>query len=198
MNRIAAHLRVHSSMVSQILSGLKEISLEQAQELAGYLGFNGAELEYFLVLVQKERAGSKKLRDFFQRKVSELQAAAQEVASRVRNEKALSELEKSIFYSSPVYMSIWLFSSLGDGKTLEEISERFSLSRVRARAMLDFLVGSEICVLVEGRYRSGPQHIHLERTSPYVARHHSAWRLLAAQSPAEKLACLCLDLTWIN
>ncbi len=52
LNRIAQFAGVHPSLMSQVLSGSKNLSLEQAQLVAEYLGLTHLESEFFMTLVQ--------------------------------------------------------------------------------------------------------------------------------------------------
>src|SRR2546430_13286005 len=62
LSRIAKHLNISSVSVSHIFNGPRELSEEQAVELAEFFGFSELESEYFLLLVQLERAGTHKLK----------------------------------------------------------------------------------------------------------------------------------------
>ena len=67
--RMAKHLGVSSTFISQVLGGGKQLSLEQAQELSEYLGHSELEADYFFHLVQMDRAGTAKLKRLFQQKL---------------------------------------------------------------------------------------------------------------------------------
>lgn len=60
--RLAQHLRVHSSLITLVLSGKMELSMEAAEGINNHYGHSAAESEYFLVLVQHARAGTLELR----------------------------------------------------------------------------------------------------------------------------------------
>lgn len=60
--RMAGHLRVHPSLLTLIFRGSRDLTPEQAADLAQYLGLSEWESEYFLVLVEKARAGRETLR----------------------------------------------------------------------------------------------------------------------------------------
>lgn len=66
----AQSLGVHTTLISQILSGKCEISLEQGEDMNRYLGHSEDEADYFLGLILKERAGSISLRRRFERQIS--------------------------------------------------------------------------------------------------------------------------------
>src|SRR3990167_1956030 len=92
INKMALFRSVHPSLLSQILSDQKNMSLEQAQLMAEYLGFTFQETEYFLCSVQFQRAGTTKLRVYFKEKLNVLQKSSLELSERVRSEEHTSEL----------------------------------------------------------------------------------------------------------
>jgi len=181
INRIGAALRVHPTLVSQVLRGTKDFSADQALALGEYLGLRPLEAEYLLLLVQRERAGTAALRNFCGEKLSALKKQSLAVGKRLKEHRALSDEERAVFYSSWLYAGIRLYTSVGKGKTLEEISARFVLGRARTRAMLSFLTGAGLCQEEKGLYRLGTQHTHLDAQSPFLARHHASWRLRAIE-----------------
>jgi len=68
VKKMAESLRVHPSLISQVLKGTKEFTAEQANEVAVFLNLNELETEYFLCLVDIERAGTARLKTFLQNK----------------------------------------------------------------------------------------------------------------------------------
>ena len=65
---IGEHLGVDPSQVSQVLSGNKDFTEEQALQLFTFVGFNEIESEYFLTLIKIERAGTKLLKDHYRKR----------------------------------------------------------------------------------------------------------------------------------
>lgn len=178
--RMAEHLRVNSTLVSQVLSGQKDFTLEQALEVAEYFAFSPLESEAFLALVQKERAGTAKLKAHFQEKFTALKNESLQISKRVQPDRTLTDTERSIFYSSWLYAAVWLFTSLGDeGKTLEETCAHFDLPRTRAADILRFLTETGLCTQKDLHYKMGAQSTHVEQGSPFLLKHHSNWRLKA-------------------
>src|SRR6185312_5178388 len=114
VNRMASYIRVHSSLISQILSGAKDFSLEQAYEMTAYLALNSIEADYFILLVQKARAGTHTLQKYFQRKLDVIKNQSLEISKRIPQDRTLSDFERSVFYSSWLYIAIWLFTSIGE------------------------------------------------------------------------------------
>jgi uncharacterized protein (TIGR02147 family) len=181
VNKIATYIGVNSTHVSQVLGGQKDFTLEQGQLVAEYLGLGGLECDYFILLLQMERAGSKKLKDYFKKKVVEIKEASLEIKNRIPTERTLSEQDRAVFYSSWIYSAVRLFCSIGDGKTLDEICERFFLERTKALEILNFLTSCQLCEQEGPVYKLRSQKTHLEQGSPFLLRHYANWRMKAIQ-----------------
>lgn len=180
VSRIARHLRVSSTLVSHVLSGEKSFTLEQAEALISYLGLIGIEADYFLIMVQLERAGSQGLKEYLKTKLNELKEQSLKLSNRLPSDRQLTDEKRAIFYSSPLYMAIRLYSSVSDeGKTLTEIANRFEISILRCSEILSFLVECGLVDEKSGRYTMGPQKIHLEKGSPHLLRFQTDWRMRA-------------------
>ena len=182
VNRIAAHLGVHSSFVSQVLTSTRDFSLEQAHLLCSFMGLKAIETDYFMLLVERDRAGTKLLKDYFTEKLDRLKKDSLEIASRIPQDRGLTDYERSVFYSSWLYSAIRLWTSVGDGKTLDEVAQRFSLPRAKAIKILQFLAEIQLCTEINGRYKMGAQRIHLDRKSPFITKMHSNWRIKSIEA----------------
>lgn len=179
--RLAEHLNVNATMISQVLSGAKDFSIEQAQKVGLFFGLQKMELDYFILLVQIERAGTHELKTYYKEKQNELKKSALQMANRIPITRPLTDLERSIFYSSKFYSAIHLYCSLDEGATVESLGQRFKLSRNRILEILQFLVSTQLCRHSDGRYFMDRQSTHVEKGSPFLLKHHSNWRLEAAQ-----------------
>lgn len=79
-----------------------------------------------------------------------------------------------------------LYASVGEkGKSLEELAQRFEISRAKAASMMSFLVETGLCKEQAGRYVLGVQKTHLEEGSPHALRHHGNWRIRAIRQSEE-------------
>lgn len=67
--KIAAATGLSSTMVSQVLKGEKPLGTDQAANLGEYIGLGEKEMDYFLVLVEFDRAASEKLRKIYRKRI---------------------------------------------------------------------------------------------------------------------------------
>lgn len=172
-------LRVHTTLISQIFKGDKQITLEQAFMLCDYLGFDHTEIDYFMLLVQKQRAGSHKLEDYYQQKVLNLQNELQDMKSRLSDKKILDENDKALFYSNWFYSAIRLSTSLENINSKEDISDFTGLQPKIVNQVVSFLLNVGLLKSVDEKLEMGPAITYLESKSPLIARHHANWRVKA-------------------
>lgn len=195
MLRLAEALSIHSTLVSQILKGSKNFTLEQAQGAAEYLGLIGLEADYFMNLVQLERAGTSKLKSYFKSQLEKQKAESLKLVKRVVRDHELTDEEKARFYSDWQYSAIRLLTSIPQYKTKDRLSEYLNLPATKVAEMLQFLVACGLCVEIDGVYDLGVQRTHLSDDSPFIKQHRLNWRVKALERlshlSAEELMFVC-------
>lgn len=179
-NRLALHLGVHPTLVSQVMRGDKHFTPEQMQQACAFFGFNEIDSDILILRVQEARAGTKDLKRYFRRKIDELAKKSQSIGERIKLGNKLSDYERSVFYSSWMYAAVHLFLTIDDGQTLEAISQKFGLPRAKVSEILEFLKSAGLCVSDGTRFQALEVQSHLSG-SPFSGRHLTNWRLQALQ-----------------
>lgn len=201
LQKIAQHLRVHTTLISQIMSGLRELTDEQAYELCHYLELTEAESDYLQLLVKIERAATPNYKNFLKTKLNDMREEVQKVSKRFSKEGELTDQEKSIFYSSWIYSAIRLYCSTAEpGRSLEEIMQYFQISRTKASECLVFLVSCQLCENKNDLYQMGQQRTYIDRGSIYFLKHHLNWRMKSIErsevaTPDEKLYTVTMSVS---
>ena len=176
LTRIARALQIHTTMMSHVMNGSAEFSLEQALRLADYLAFDALETDYLVALVQRERAGDRRTRAYCQTKLDELNRRARDVKIRIDARNEMNEADRAIYYSSPSYAHVRLLTAIPRFQTFEALAGETALTPKRLRMILDFLLSRGLCVEADGRIMFGDVPTYLESSSALVARHHLNWR----------------------
>ena len=180
--RLSENLSVHSSLISQVLNGNKNFTMEQALKVTLFFGFSEREKDYFLLLVQLERAGDKDLRAYFARQIDVLRLNNDQIISRRNKPIDFSDEAKALYYSDWNYMAVWLAASIESISTKEEIGHKLGIDRANINRIVEFLVSTGLCKETENRLRPRITNTHLAKTSPLINRHHINWRLKAIES----------------
>jgi len=179
IQRWADHLSLQASYVSQVLAGTKSFNTDQGYGLARHLGLNETEIEYFLLILEIEKAASHETKKYLEKRLGTLKLKTKDLSNRMPKDREFTDTEKSVFYSSWIYSAIRLYCSIGNGKNKEEISKRFHLSRAETSEILEFLCACGLTEEKNGIYKVGFQKTYLERTSPHIHRHRLNWRVKA-------------------
>lgn len=182
ISKIAQAVGIQTTLMSMILSGRRDPSSEQSYEISEYLELTSLEQEYFLLLVQLERAGTQRLKSHLQKKLTAVKTEAQKIDNRFAFEKRLSDHDQALFYSSWIYSAIRLFCTTDEsGKTMDEICSRFHIPRNQAFEILKFLRSTGVVIEEGDHFKMGVGRTFLEKGSVHVSRHHLNWRMKAMQ-----------------
>ena len=180
--KMAKFLTVHSTLISQVLRGHKDFTLEQTFKLTEYFGLNEIEKEYFITLVQYEKAGTHDLKNYFKEKLQKTKNKFQQVSSRVVAKTELNEEDKALYYSDWAYMAVWLLTSMPGFEDVTKIAEHVGLPPKRISKIMEFLFKTGLCKEEKDGIGMGVSKTHLESNSPLITRHHTNWRLKAVEN----------------
>lgn len=175
-SKLALAAQVSSTLMSLILKGEKSMSLEQAILLTEFLAMNELETEYFMALVELDRAGTPKLKDRVLKKLKTLHQQSKQVSSRLKKDLELSEENKAVYYSNWIYVAIRNLTAIERFQNPKAISERLNLPQKLVIEALDFLVANQLCRQTADGYTYGPASVLVPRESPFVNQHHHNWR----------------------
>jgi uncharacterized protein (TIGR02147 family) len=181
LKKLAAHLNVHTTFVSQVFNGDKSISPEQGLSVAEYLGLNELETDYFIKLIQIDRAGSEKYKKLLLKELTKMKEHSQKISSRLDIKKILPDEQKAVFYSDWYYSAIRLLIGIEGHQDLESISKYLGLNRKTVSDAINFLLESGLLVREKNELLVGPSKTHLDADSPFIKLHHLNWRYKALE-----------------
>lgn len=185
-SRLADALGCQTSFVSQVLSGRLHFSLEHALQIALFLNLNRDETEYFILLVQKAKAGTQNLQKYFENQLANHLAITLKkrelVKERIGIQGELSEKDQTLYYSAWWYMAIHIFVALPGLNTKKALIQRLNLPVKNIESALKFLTRCGLIFEKKGIYQIGKTRIHLGTDSPLLSRHHVNWRIKAIEA----------------
>lgn len=175
--RLATHLGIHTTLISQIFKGDRHLTSEQAALAADFLGLTEIETEMFLALVALARAGNPKLVNIIKIRIDKLRRQAQKLSERLPQDVELTEEMKAMFYGRWYYSAIRLATDLPHVNSVEEIARILELRPSLVARVVDFLLAHGMCISTSDGLQVGPLSTHLSSDSPFVSQHHTNWRL---------------------
>lgn len=181
LSRWADELRISTTLISLIVSGKKPLSLDLAVGLAAILGLAEKETDYFMLLSDWERAGSKLLRDILSKKIEVAQSASRLLKNRIEKANQLEGEALAKYYSSWIYAGIRNLISTDPKMSVETLASRLAIPRARASDALEFLLQQNLVAREGGGIQLGSRVIYLSSDSALVNKHHHNWRIKGMQ-----------------
>lgn len=182
-SELAVFLRCQPTYISQVLHGKAHFSLEQADLLNQFFGHSKEEAQYFLLLVQKDRAGTSSLQHHFEEQLEAILKKRMNLTERLGKKAELPKEDQSQYYSSWHFAAIHIALTIPDLQTNKALSEYFRLPIKKVNAVLEFLVKTGLAKSTgDGQFQAGATMIRLGNDSPNILKHHNNWRQMAVDS----------------
>jgi uncharacterized protein (TIGR02147 family) len=179
---LAEAIGCQTPFITHVLSGDYHLSLEQADACARYLELNELDTEYFILLIQRQRAGTKSLEFFFTKQIAKLIEQNTILKNRVKIKDSMNIEDQMTYYSSWHYPSIHMALLIPELQNIQALTKYFNLPSARIIAVLKFLEEHQLIEKKNGIFRVKKNMLHLELHSPFLTQHHSLWRQKAIDS----------------
>jgi len=181
LRKLAQVLRVHTTMLTHIFRGDSHLSMEHAVKVAAFLGLDELETEYFMNLVQRDRAGDQDCRRYFDQHLAKMRKRALMLKNRLGKKSELAEESRARFYSDWTYSAAHLLQAIPGLDHPQAFSEFLRLPLLEVRKILAFLVETGLSEEKRGRYHIGTASTFLPRDSVFSRSFQQSWRLRVLQ-----------------
>jgi uncharacterized protein (TIGR02147 family) len=176
ITKMAKAAQCQRPYLSKVLKGEAQLTPSQAYGLARFWKLNSFETEYFLGLLEAERAGSGDYREYIQRKNSALRKSQEDLSQRVNRKSAPIAHNEVTYYSAWYWSAIHILVSIPAFQTVEAISRKLSLSPSIVEVSLKRLEEYGFVKREGGKWKFDTSERHISKTSPLSALHHANWR----------------------
>ncbi len=186
--RYAEFIGCKTSYLSKILRGDASLTLEQAFITNEYFRHNKLESKYFITLVECDRAGTKKLKDYFASELEHIKQQKFNLKNRIDKGDELPVQMQQKYYSSWFFSAIHMILALPDQASVKQISARLNLPEPLVVEIIDFLLQSGMVSQSRGKYMHANDRTYLSRASDFIQQNHMNWRTQALQSVEKNLS----------
>ena len=166
LRQLSLKLKINSVVMSQVFRGSRDLTLEQGLGVCQFLGLSELERDYFLLLVQKNKAGTHELKLVLESQLEKLRESAKALKNRITHQK-FSDESKATFYSQWYYSAIRLAASLENLNSADSIAQHLNLERALVAKVLEFLLKNKLVVETKKGLDRGPQVTHGGRIGWY-------------------------------
>lgn len=185
--KLCEFIQCQPSYLSQVLNGKPDFTLEQAHRLNQFLLHDKIETHFFILLVEKSRAGTRDLRAYFNEQIENVKSSRFNLKKRLKETDDISEEDQNKYYSAWFYSAIYVALSIPEFQSIQFLAKRLSLPEELIVEAISFLETSGLIEKKSNTYHVTKKRIHLERDSAFIRRHHVNWRSQALQSTEKNL-----------
>lgn len=168
------------SWITRVLNGSVQITPEQTLGIANHFHLTEIETDYFLGLVDLERAASLPLRKRIQKKLDSLKRQGSTLGAAVKTDAAISEENTVRYYSSWIYPAIHVACMAGPCSS-QEISERLQIPFSKAQEVIRALSAMGLLAAELGKWKATHKAVHLPASHSMAHIAHANWRHRTAQ-----------------
>lgn len=180
--RLAEFIGVQPTYISQVLQEKAHLSLEQAELTNKFFQHTLQESHFFLLLVQKDRSGTKSLKEYFQKQIEEILKSRMVLVNRLSKVDSIGPEDRSWYYSSWLHAAFHIALTLPSRKAPGDLAEMFQVPSEKALEILERLEALGLAVKSGTDYIPSIKRIRLSRDHHEIIKHHTNWRLQAIQS----------------
>jgi hypothetical protein len=188
IGRLARHIKVHSTFISQVRRGMSHLSMDQSIGVCSFFRFRPDETDFFLDLVALARCGSKEGRLFFRERIDRCRNGRSDVQNRLAHKKILSRELAAVYYQTWVHQAVHMLAQCDGGTSSEEVVQQLRISSAVASRVIDQLIECDILEKKNLRLTTRIPFLHLVKGTPEVTHVHANWRakiLQEIQSPSD-------------
>ncbi len=179
-SRLARAAQCSPSWMTRVLAGSVQLTPDQAMGIAAHLHLTESETDYFLLLVDLERAGSPALRKRIEKKLEMITKESRKIAAYVKTDSSVSDEASVRYYSSWVYAAIHVACMIKP-QAPEEISHLLLLQIGLVAKILKELREMGLLEQEGSRWKANSKNIHLPADHPIAKFTHSIWRSRTVQ-----------------
>lgn len=184
--KLAQAIGCQTPFITHVLTGEYNFGPEQAEACARWIGLSDDDTEFFVLMVLKQRSGSRQAESFFERQLIKRRNEENVLKKRLRIKEGLSPEDQLQYYSQWQYAAIHMAVLNPKLQSIEALQAYFQLPRAQVFSILEFLAEVKLIEIKSGSIKVISPVIHLEKSSALLVFHHTNLRLKAIEAIKQK------------
>jgi uncharacterized protein (TIGR02147 family) len=183
-SRLARAAGCSPSWITRVLSGEVQLTPDQAYAISQHLHLNERESDYFLLLVDKERAATLALRKRIEKKCADLKREGLQLSSAVNADYSISEKHRVLYYSTWAYPTLHVACMIRPS-SVRELAAATGLPIAPIGRALGDLLEMGLVRNQGPRWEATNRNIHLPSDHALTNMMHANWRAKTSQQLQE-------------
>ncbi len=175
--KLATAIGCNSAYLSQVLKGRASLSMEQSEAISRFFSHDETAAQYFLYLVQWERAGTKPLKQFWKKRLNEVLQKKSVLAERLQFDQSMAAGEESEYYDHWSTAAVHMCTGISGKNSPAAIAEHLGLSLGVVIQALQMLIRMDLVLEKNAGFFRRTNSVHLPADSRVTHQNHINWRL---------------------
>ncbi|MFZ3228773.1 MAG: TIGR02147 family protein [Pseudobdellovibrio sp.] len=176
ISRMADAAGCQRSYLSRCLNAEIHLTLDHAYSIAQFLKLSESEEDYFMNLVEKDRAATATYRQKIIQKLNKIKQE-QEDLERIAKRPRIALGEKEVFYySSWLATALHIIVSIPKFQNVKSIAEHLQIDSNSVEMCLTQLEEMGLVKKDQKKWTFNSSELHVPKNSPLVHMHHNNWR----------------------
>lgn len=180
--KLALAAGCQSSYLSQVLSSQANLTVEQAIGLCSYWSFDEDETEFFITLVQHDRAGTVKLKEHLLTKMEAIRVKRRKLSTRFQTTSQITPGQELEYYSTWYLPVIHTMIAIPSFRYPRAIATQLNLELQTVENALVSLQKSGLAEKTDHGWINTARSIHLKSESPLNFAYHNNIRQMAGRA----------------
>ena len=175
ISRMAKAASCQRSLLSRAIKGELLLTPDHGHALCEYWRLGEEEREYFMLLLERERAATKDYRAHLEKKIERVLRARENLAQRLET-PALTKEWETTYYSAWFWSAIHICTSVPHLQTESALSQVLHLHPELVKHCLRSLEHWNLVQRKGKRWEHSSSNFHLPKNSPLIGQYHTQWR----------------------
>jgi uncharacterized protein (TIGR02147 family) len=176
VTRLADAAGCQRSFLSRVLNGPIHLTPDHGHGLCEHWELTRAESEFFMLLLEKERASTQRYRKHIEAKLGALKREQENLSLRLNRPAPDMGQKEMVYYSAWHWSAVHIAVSIPELQTIPAIARRLQLPESLVASTLATLEGLGLVKRDGQRWGFASSELHLPKNSPLSSLHHSNWR----------------------
>lgn len=168
-------LECHSTFIALVLKGNADFSLEQAMKVCEHYRLSTQETEFFICLLQRDRAGTLPLKGFFQKQLNQLLENRMDIKKRLKSKELELSQKEVTYFNNWIYQAVHAATQI-DGQSSASISKFLKVPEDEVKSVLAHLESMALVQKEKSTWASTNNFLHLSKDSSLIRQLHLTWK----------------------
>lgn len=180
VKKLSSFVKCHPSYIAQIVRGKSHFSNEQALRFCDYFKLEQDETEFFIDMLNRDRAATQEMRAHFQNRLDRQTQERLNIKRRWKDRDYLNPKREQEYFGNWLFQAVHALTQIPSHRSEENIAKTLKITKEQTVNILEHLKRYGLVKQSDSRWKSIKDTLHLGKDSPTIKNFHTNWRVKTA------------------